>query len=256
MSEADSPGTPDRSAIADAAPGASALEAPVIPWQHRTEIGRRKAYWKTVFYVIGRFGRLDRELAGPADLRAARQFRTSTLLSAFVALLATGLLCARIACSVRTQWDIPPAVYFLVWPVAAAAGLLFLFMLAGIATWFFAPRRWDRRVQDRAIAMSYYMCAPLSFLAYLAVPLAIIGLLVSPRHAVQILWASVGCLLLLVFLWYVLLVAAARTVARRSAAGTCLTALGLLACWLIIPQMVFLVPAGIAMWTLMYKSLT
>ena len=62
-------------------PGGEALvaEAPVIPWERRRQIGRIAAYWKTVFLVLRRNGRLGAHLAGRVNYRDAQKFRWLTI---------------------------------------------------------------------------------------------------------------------------------------------------------------------------------
>jgi hypothetical protein len=46
-----------------------------IPWEHRREIGRWKAFWRTVLLVTFRPARIARAVGGPVDEIAARGFR-------------------------------------------------------------------------------------------------------------------------------------------------------------------------------------
>src|SRR6185312_470110 len=45
-----------------------------IPWEHRREIGRWKAFWRTVLLVTFRPARIARAVGGPVDEIAARRF--------------------------------------------------------------------------------------------------------------------------------------------------------------------------------------
>jgi hypothetical protein len=53
----------------------SGMSSSPIPWEYRAELGRLKAFWRTVWLVTFRPTRLVRAVGGPVDLTAAIQFR-------------------------------------------------------------------------------------------------------------------------------------------------------------------------------------
>lgn len=61
-----------------------------IPWVHRREIGRFRAYWQTVWWVILNSPLLAREIDRPIVLRDARRFYWTSLVAA--SLIATVLI--------------------------------------------------------------------------------------------------------------------------------------------------------------------
>jgi hypothetical protein len=54
------------------------LRRPHIPWSHRRQVGRLRAYWSTVFLVTFSPSRLCREIARPVSYAEARWFQVVT----------------------------------------------------------------------------------------------------------------------------------------------------------------------------------
>lgn len=152
-----------------------------IPWSHRNQIGRARAYWRTSLLVIFRSKRLPEEIARPVSFADAQRFRHVTVLLAWLPLAAwaAGLVLA--------NWDDAtaglrsPESRFSWWLEATSlVSLLFaiwlaLLMVSGVASYFFHPRSLSIAHQNRAIALSYYSSAPL---AWTWVPAAFVGVLV------------------------------------------------------------------------------
>ncbi|MCH8879605.1 MAG: hypothetical protein IID34_06935 [Planctomycetes bacterium] len=64
-----------------------------IPWVHRKEIGRFRAYWRTVWWATFRRLKFGEELARPMSLPDARRFHYVTMCHVYMAILVlTGLL--------------------------------------------------------------------------------------------------------------------------------------------------------------------
>lgn len=151
-----------------------------IPWTHRKQIGRARAYCRTNLLVIFRSKRLPEEIARPVSFADAQRFRHVTVLLAWLPLAtwAAGLVLA--------NWDDATADLRspesrLAWEMEAASlvSLLFalwfaLLLISGTASYFFHPRSLSIAHQDRAIALSYYSSAPL---AWAWVPAALLGVL-------------------------------------------------------------------------------
>lgn len=144
------------------------LAASRIPWVHRRRIGRWKAYWRTNFLAMFHPARLAEEMERPVSLSDAQRFRHVTVLAAFVPLAAWA------------EWFAEHELHFSVgggprfdlgWlleygAVAAPAFSLWLLvlMVSGAGSYFFHPRRLPIVRQNRAVALSYYACAPLAWL--------------------------------------------------------------------------------------------
>ena len=58
-----------------------------IPWVHRKEIGRFRAYWRTVWWATFRRLKFGEELARPMSLPDARRFQQVTMLHVYLAIL-------------------------------------------------------------------------------------------------------------------------------------------------------------------------
>ena len=58
-----------------------------IPWVHRKEIGRFRAYWRTVWWATFRRLKFGEELARPMSLPDARRFQLVTMLHVYLAIL-------------------------------------------------------------------------------------------------------------------------------------------------------------------------
>jgi len=188
-----------------------------IPWEHRHEIGRFRAFWKTTRLVMFHPRRLAEEMNRPVDYPSARKFHFITVTLAWVA--PAGWVAALIADSVRTgglhlftrlgswlQTILIVSTFLAAW--------LFLFLATGVASYWFHPKTLSIPRQNRAVALSYYPCASLAWLwlaAALLVPVAFVDS--APRrleNAIFILaiidellilflvldWYSVSCLLM------------------------------------------------------------
>ncbi len=166
-----------------------------IPWEQRREIGRFRAYWRTVWLVTFRNRRFCEACAGPVSYRDARLFQLVTILLAFLAAIgavvavyvtnppklwtaATPLpwnspfLAAQRVVWDRVVWD---RAYAEVWPVGIVAVCFFFFLAAatGVPSYFFHPQKITVRRQNSLVAMSHYACGPLGLAPVLTVLLAL-----------------------------------------------------------------------------------
>ncbi|MBN1346533.1 MAG: hypothetical protein JXQ73_27840 [Phycisphaerae bacterium] len=189
-----------------------------IPWVHRKQVGRFRAYWRTVWLVVFRTGEFCREFQRPVSYLAAEHFRWTTILHAQIALL-------------LAYW---PAMHFLFRRWAIAYGVLdaptvsiglfglvqmslffCLIGLTGVPSWLLHPRHLPVDLQNRAVAMSLYACAPLAWMpaALAIVALGILhGSVTTQMGTLQVIsWLPVGVtgtaagLLLLAPCWVVLM---------------------------------------------------
>jgi len=170
--------------------GETASPAPVIPWQRRKEIGRLRAYWWTVFYVLRRNGRLGRHLEGPVSYRDAQRFRWLTVAHAVAFSLAYVLifLAAQVPEFLRAAMSGEPTNCIL--PLVGAGYVLVTQFLVyalttGVVSWLFCPRKRDVATQNRSIALSCYTAAPLALLLLAAVPLLLVPALLDTTGADQ-----------------------------------------------------------------------
>lgn len=152
-----------------------------IAWMHRRRIGRVRAFWKTVAFASGRPQKFAAEVARPVRFRDAVVFRRIVALLAFVPMAALLVFAYVKLYDAKTgiRWlDVPR------WPdnmsiwdagtpgelvaegvtLASLLSGLWLFLLgaAGMPSYFCHPRSLPIVQQNRAIAVSYYACAPLA----------------------------------------------------------------------------------------------
>lgn len=177
-----------------------------IPWVHRARLGRWRAYWRTVAYVIFRPRRFAIELNRPVSPRDARRFWLVTWLHV-VATLAAGFG----AMAYHALWYDTPA-----WADGSGiVGLLIALWLSIVlgpapfiaAAVFRSAPPWDER-QDRAAALSLYAWAPFAGVLLSAV-CVVLTMLLGDAH----LNAAIVCGLLVPGTWIVVVAATERTLA-------------------------------------------
>jgi hypothetical protein len=212
---------------------------------HRKEIGRLRAYWKTVWFVMFRQAAFCEEMARPVSYRDSQTFRWMTILYAYIPLLVAGWYALDRSDAV---WLLGrDALFGYVFKkicqlvIILAALPMFLTVATGMPGHFFHPRSLPVEVQGRAVTLSYYACAPLA---------------ISIIPAGLLLWAALGApgwpdLLLLyalpgvalfgaqLYAWWTDLIRLARRTlphfeARRIALAVALPILWLLAACLIL----------------------
>jgi hypothetical protein len=159
-----------------------------LPWTHRRRIGRVRAYWRTAWLASADVRRLASEVARPVDYRDAQRFRliTAALCAVPAAVFATALALATWAgASVpagaainvgvnsgpslggpgrsNPAWDLllPLGAGAMLWPCLSLAVALYALLLTGVGSYWFHPRSLPIVQQNRAVALSYYLCAPL-----------------------------------------------------------------------------------------------
>ena len=156
-----------------------------IPWVHRKHIGRVRAYLRTLWLATVRPRRVAAEAAGPVDYVAAQRFRWVTAVVAAVPMIAafagaclwygSPAFFSVIAPSSLPGWAMngkpTPAFDLLIpWeagamlgPVVPLAILLACVFITGVASYWFHPKALPIVQQNRAVALSYYACAPFVF---------------------------------------------------------------------------------------------
>ncbi|MDO8631143.1 MAG: zinc ribbon domain-containing protein, partial [Phycisphaerales bacterium] len=167
-----------------------------IPWVHRKKIGWFRAYWKTVRFVMFQQKEFCDEMARPTSFAASQGFRWTTVAFAYLPVLAADLM----LWIERMPSPTDNEFITMFWSNVGLAAilhvgfLLFLVAATGAPSYFFHPRDVPIAQQDRAIALSYYACGPLSLL-FLPAVAAMIWLHVGLDH-----WIGELGLLLMVIL--------------------------------------------------------
>jgi hypothetical protein len=149
----------------------SKLGESIIPWVHRKKLGEVRAFFRTCALVSLHPQRLAREMNVPARLPDARKFRRGVVLMAILPLGFVLMICeagllgtGRTFGSVFTGGSLlEKSLLWLSWPCLAVA----LYSITGAAGYFFAPKSLTIVQQNRAIAISYYACAPMAYLPFL-----------------------------------------------------------------------------------------
>ncbi|MBU0639816.1 MAG: zinc ribbon domain-containing protein [Planctomycetes bacterium] len=140
---------------------------PQIPWAHRRELGRFRAYWRTVGQVMLHDRRFCQEMVRPVSYSDAQRFRWITILHALAGLVfvALGELFIDSGPLEEAIDDFGAAIV----PVLLVSVVLCLAALTGLPSYLFHPRHLPVEQQNRAVALSYYACAPLVWLFLAAV---------------------------------------------------------------------------------------
>ena len=159
------------------------LRSPIcqIPWERRKELGRFRAYWRTVWMVTFRNTPFCEEYAKSVRVCDARVFKCVSILHVYIPLLlATVVLSSELAAQPPLTdpfqdmfppgmlKPLPPLVSqacIEVWPVVVLDVCLLLFLAAATSapSYFFHPRSVAPQQQNSGAAMSYYACGPLAF---------------------------------------------------------------------------------------------
>jgi len=140
-------------------------DQPLIPWERRREIGRMRAYWQTVFQVVFRNKVFCRAAYRSVSYRDAQLFRWVSMVRTLIAL---PLILWIPGVEPLSELVEETGWWFVVFALACFVPALTV--VTGMPSYFFHPRYLPTERQDRAVALSYYGCAPLGF----AVPLGLL----------------------------------------------------------------------------------
>ncbi len=146
-----------------AAADLDALSQPQIPWVYRKGRGLFRAYWQTVWLVMFHPRRLHEEMSRDVSEDHARKFRRATLLCVVLPLLLVingvyyvGVITGSLLLDLTIALSV-----FGTAAVALACAWLFMWAVSSIAGDFLRDARIAPEMQDRAVALSYYTCAPM-----------------------------------------------------------------------------------------------
>ena len=160
------------------------LGASRVPWVHRREIGAVRAYWRTVWLTMLDSRAIADDVHRPVSLEDARRFRLITVIIAWaplaiVATVAFFLVTYEMTNRPMDVWrrgtPVRQLAFVLEWlmlPIGLGALFLFLLAITGVQSYFFHPRWLPVVRQNRAVALSYYSCAPLAWTPVTAAVLA------------------------------------------------------------------------------------
>jgi hypothetical protein len=138
-----------------------------IPWSHRRQIGRVRAYWRTLWLSIFDVRKLSADMDRPVSYADAQRFRWVTILLMFLPpVIGGGIWMAQASdgeihdLSV-TGLGLPVSLVSWGGPLVVLGFLLFLVAITGIPSYFFHPKRLPVVQQNKAIALTYYASAAL-----------------------------------------------------------------------------------------------
>ena len=235
-----------------------------LPWAHRREIGGVRAYWRTNLMVLLRPRMLAQEMNRPVRFADSQRFRHVTvLLGCFPVLVwGVGLLLDAVSLSgllhgSKLGWTLEGIDC-----VAIALGAwLLLFMLTGVASYFYHPPSLPIVRQNRAISLSYYTCAPL---AWAVVPAVLFGLAAGiesefrnpddERLAFGLIFLGTGASLLIVVLWWWRLLTLMRRTTHCGLARSFAMALYLPVSWIMLYCVCAAIPLSVIYISLVIMS--
>jgi hypothetical protein len=242
----------------------AAMSVSRIPWVHRREIGRFRAYWRTTWMVMVRRRRLADEMNRPITISDARRFWLVTVVLAWlpIAAWAVGLALgnfepSKFHAGTRLGYLLQAAIF------AAALFALWLFLLLAtgcVSNWFVSDTFQGYR-QDRAIALSYYTCAPLGWL-WLPAGLATLWLAADQIHPrglleqmVAIAFMAPEFLAVVLFLWAESrAISLMRAVTHCGPARTAAMYVGLPLTWALLLVVMGVIPLAVALVSLAVLS--
>lgn len=191
---------------------------PVIPWTARRLRGRMSAFWATVWMVSLRKRGFLNKFGQVVEYRDARRFQVWVVLHAYLPMLVATVylyVMAPPGAGVNSGWSTKTLggfpfpfnrveqttlglAYAAYWPaVLVHVGyLLFLFAATGVQSYFFHPKSVPVRLQNNAVAMSYYMAAPLALTTLMYVGL-------TAALAISSLWIDIEPRLLMGILLHI-----------------------------------------------------
>ena len=241
---------------------ADTLQRLTLPWTRRADLGRLRALWRTFWTVTWRTRVACGALARPIDFKDALRFRRTVVWLVWLALLLAAAVTAVMTAArggadmMRVLHGAEGAWYLTISLFMAVAAWPALYLVTGVHTYWFHPRRLSMEQQNRAVALSYYACAPL--LAFVPAGAMLVVAVCLTQSSPQPAWsislaAAVGLLIAgallavvaLAAFWSVCL-AMARRGAHRETLGLAVMAVALPACWAVLTVLCLLGPLLVA----------
>jgi hypothetical protein len=246
----------------------AALSVSHIPWEHRKQIGCIRAYWRTHLIVLFRPSLFAEEMNRPLNYRDARLFRQTIVCLASLPLIGTaiGFYASRFGPRYLPTSDMLGwLLEGLTLVIALLSIWLFMFASTGVGSYFSHPKNMPVVRQNRAIAISFYGCAALSWVWLPATLLGMGRALLNQSNALDDLPRRVAIPLIvgaIALSWAVLIAWWARTISlmRRSThcslPRTLAFAIFLPVSWLTLSVLCCAIVAAFVLISLMILSLT
>jgi len=200
-----------------------------IPWEDRGEIGRVRAFWKTVYLVVFQPARFAIAVGWPMDVRSAYMFRLwVTILAAvpptlilllviwreggtgFLALTSSVTLDSEGSSTALQELAIAWSAGATLLPVLPIGALVAMWFVTGSAKFWYTAKTLEAPRRQRVATLGHYACAPLAWAAVPAGAFAL-GMLLSPnwdperaegKFAVFFLSASMASGTILIIAWW------------------------------------------------------
>ncbi len=230
----------------------AAMSVSRIPWEHQDEIGRFRACWRTTGLVMFHPRRFAEEMNRPVSYARARRFQFIAVLLAWIA--PTSWIVGSLVSELNPVFHGPGRLGWYLEALVIASGLfalwVFLFLASGVISYWFHPSTLPVHRQNRAIALSYYACAPLAWL-WLPAAMLVLPALVDTR--VSLVQAAMVVLVVLaisiagalIFEWFMLSFSLMGAVTHSSAARKWAYFFSLPVLWLTCLALAFTLPAAV-----------
>jgi hypothetical protein len=154
-----------------------------LPWAHRRHLGLLGAYWRTLLMVLFRPHLFCEQIDNPITFKDARVFWLMTVLLAYIPLLGAGM---QLHYTPTQPGSIIGAIQLMFVPSFSPVAigdfmlvglLLFILFASGMPSYFCHPKTLSIERQNRAIALSYFACAPLGVMPLVIAPILIAQLM-------------------------------------------------------------------------------
>lgn len=228
-------------------------QLPIIQWEKRGKKNTMRIYWRTVFHVIARKGKLDDYMSGPVCPKSTKEFQKRIFGHAFIAWFFAVILTFFVPTIMKEEIS---TTHYIAAIAAMHIGALSICYMIEAMTWFFCPKNVDRELQDRMIALSRYSSAPLALT--LAIPIIFgISMLIIPAEYIKTTLIVIGGLYMAAILyWYRIILGAIHSLTGRRVKRTVFVAIMLPLVWIGQLLLIGIIPVAIVMWILMIMSLS
>jgi hypothetical protein len=224
---------------------------PRIPWERRKQIGSFRAYWRTAKIVMTRPQELEKFLAEPVNEKHAKYFRSLTfqftMAMTFVMALISEARATRPLAEQHGELTNPftTGMRVLGWCLA----LVGLFLATRSLEWFSRPKAFDQAGRERAVALSYYICAPILVLAIIRSLLSAIMLATCDEKDILPVAFVISLSWWAIFLvWYPLAVRALHFTTGQNRKRTALLAIAVPLVWGVQQLLMLCLPLCATIW--------
>ena len=244
----------------DKAPSATEPTHRQVPWEKRDQIGSFRAYWRSAMMVMTRPGELTQFLDAPICEKHAKKFRRVTFQLTFI--ITMGVLVALFAKTLTTLHapesdlrGIDPATTMILQHMGVAVlSLVGLFLATRSLEWFSRPKVFEPIRQDRAIALSCYLCGPVLAVTVVWAVASLPAILASgpeikpTANMITLTWWAI-------FLaWWPAAARAIHFTTGRNAQRTAIAAITLPLIWTGQQLLVAFIPISVLQWYLIISS--